>query len=45
MILSADWYYMIAEKAADMILGNQPLEAQIIADGVNPAPGSRRLSA
>jgi choline dehydrogenase len=37
--------YMIVEKAADMILGNQPLEAQIIADGVNPAPGSRRLSA
>lgn len=40
--------YMIGEKAADMILGKQPLEAQILgplADNLNPRPGSERLSA
>ncbi len=40
--------YMIGEKAADLILGKQPLEAQIIgtrADNLNPRPGSERLSA
>jgi choline dehydrogenase len=40
--------YMIGEKAADMILGKQPLEPQILRsrdDDVNPSPASQRLSA
>ena len=36
--------FMIAEKAADMILGRQPLEAQIV-DVASPRPETQRLSA
>jgi len=32
---------MIAEKAADMILGREPLEAVMFTDDAEPAAGAR----